>query len=183
RAIAEALETTGGPIVAVGAASGYDDHIEQLAHHALHGGLPDKAVSYLRQAGSRAASRSALRDARVRFEQALGVLETLPETRATLEQGYEVRLALRSVLSQLGDFPRMLEGLGEAETLAEKLNDDRRRGRIAAFLANFHARFGEPGAAIACGARALEIGRRLDDVGLQVLTTTFLAQAHYYRGE
>jgi DNA-binding SARP family transcriptional activator len=180
RSIAEALEAR---FVAAREAPGFDDQIEQLAYHALHGGLPDKAVHYLLHAGRRAAARSALHDGRARFEQALRLLEALPETPSTLEQGFEVRLGLRSVLTQLGEFPRILEVLREAEVLAERLNDDHRRGRVAAFLTNIHARLGEPEAAITCGTRALEIGRRLQDVGLRVLATTYLEQAHYYRGE
>jgi class 3 adenylate cyclase len=104
------------------------EQIERLAHHALRGELREKAVHYLRQAGNKAAARSAPPDARAWFEQALGVLETLPESQATLEQALEIRLELRPMLSQLGDVRRALERLREAETLAEKLNDDRRRG-------------------------------------------------------
>ena len=51
------------------------EQIERLAHHALRGELREKAVHYLRQAGLKAAARSALQDARVWFEQALGVLD------------------------------------------------------------------------------------------------------------
>src|ERR1700730_7417656 len=49
--------------------------IQRLAHPALRGELRGKAVPYLRQAGLKAAARSALPDARAWFEQALGVLE------------------------------------------------------------------------------------------------------------
>ena len=38
------------------------EHIERLAHHALRGELREKAVDYLRQAGLKAAARSALPD-------------------------------------------------------------------------------------------------------------------------
>jgi predicted ATPase len=55
------------------------EHIERLAHHALWGELRENAVHYLRQAGLKAAARSALPDARVWFEQALGLLDTLPK--------------------------------------------------------------------------------------------------------
>src|SRR5215467_15524213 len=79
------------------------------AHHALRGELSEKAVDYLRQAGGKAAVGSALSDARIWFEQALGVLEGLPESPSTLEQGFEIRLALRPVLAQLDEVPRMLE--------------------------------------------------------------------------
>src|SRR5207342_539109 len=47
------------------------EHIERLAHHALRGGFWDKAVSYLRQAGTKAFARSANREAVAYFEQAL----------------------------------------------------------------------------------------------------------------
>jgi class 3 adenylate cyclase len=55
--------------------------IERLAHHALRGDLREKAVDYLRQAGLKTAARSALQDARVWFEQALGVLEACRRAR------------------------------------------------------------------------------------------------------
>jgi len=41
---------------------------------------------------------------------------------------------LRHALNSLGQFPRMLELLREAETLAENLGDQPRLGRVTAFL-------------------------------------------------
>ena len=70
---------------------------------------------------AKAAARSALSDARAWFEQALGVLDALPESRAALEQAFEIRLELRRVLRQLGEGRQMLDHLREAEALAERL--------------------------------------------------------------
>ena len=140
-------------------------------------------MHYLRQAGLKAAARSAPQDARVWFEQALGALEALPESQPTLEQACDIRLELRSVLHQLGEVRRLLERLREAETLAERLNDDRRRGRVCAFTTVAHAHLGELDEALASGTRALEIAGVLGDLELRILTTTLLEQAHYYRGE
>jgi class 3 adenylate cyclase/tetratricopeptide (TPR) repeat protein len=157
--------------------------IERLAHHAVRGELREKAVHYLRQAGNKAAARSALQDGRAWFEQALGVLAALPENPATLEQGFEVRLELRPVMQQLGEGGRMLERLHEAEALAERLNDDHRRGRVCAVITTAHAQLGELDEALVTGTRALEIAGRLRDLRLRILTTSFLELAHYYRGE
>ena len=55
------------------------EHVEQLAHHAVQGELWEEAVGYLRQAGNKAETRSALHDARAWFEQALVALQRLPE--------------------------------------------------------------------------------------------------------
>ena len=159
------------------------EHIERLAHHALRGELREKAVDYLRQAGGKAAARSALPDARAWFEQALGVLEALPESPSTLEQGFEIRLELRPVLNLLGEVRRVLERLREAEALAERLNDDRRRGRVCAFVTNVHSLVGELDEALVTGTRALEIAGRLGDLRLRILTTTYLEQVHYFRGD
>jgi tetratricopeptide (TPR) repeat protein len=159
------------------------EHTERLAHHAVRGELREKAVHYLRQAGLKAAERSALPDARAWFEQALGVLEALPESESTLEQGFEIRLELRPVLNQLGEVRRMLEQLREAEALAQKLNDDRRRGRVCALMANIHSQFGELDEALASGTRAMEIAGRLGDLRLRILTTGLFESVHYLRGE
>ncbi len=93
-------------------------------------------MHYLRQAGLKATARSALHDARASFEQALGALDALPESQSTLEQAFEIRLELRPVLNQLGEVRLTRERLREAECLAERLNDDRRRGRVCAVLTN-----------------------------------------------
>jgi hypothetical protein len=77
------------------------EQVERLAHHALRGGVLDKAVRYLREAGTRALARSANREAVGFFEQALEVLGRLPETRETLSGALDVRLALGSALIAL----------------------------------------------------------------------------------
>ena len=157
--------------------------IERLAHHAVRGELREKAVDYTRQAGLKAAARSALSDARVWFEQALGVLEALPENPSTLEQSFEIRLELRPVLNQLGEVQRVRDRLREAEALAERLNDDRRRGRAGAFVTMALNDLGELDDALVTGTRALAIAGRLGDVRLRILATSCLVEGHYYRGE
>jgi class 3 adenylate cyclase/tetratricopeptide (TPR) repeat protein len=159
------------------------EQVERLAHHAVRGELKEKAVHYLRQAGGRAAARSALSDARTWFEQALDVLKSLPESQAVMEQGFEIRLELRPVLRQLGEVRQMLEHLREAEAISERLKDDLRRGQVCAFMTTALSTFADLDEALVTGARALEIARRLGDLRLRVLSTSYLEQAHYYRGE
>src|SRR5262245_3787467 len=77
----------------------------------------------------------------------------------------------------------MLECLREAEALAERLNDDRRRCRVHAFMTVTHSLLGELDAALVSGARALEIAGRLGDLSLRILATSYLVQANYLRGE
>src|SRR5262245_20200256 len=159
------------------------EYADQLAHHAVRGELWERAIVYLRQAGLKAAAKSAPDDARSWLEQSLAILETLPQTALTLKQALEARLELRPVLNQLGEPRRMLERLHEAETIAERLNDDRQRGRVCAFMATTHSLLGELDEAVATSHRAQEIAQHLGDLELRILGASFLAQAHYYRGE
>ena len=90
-------------------------------------------------------------------------LAALPDSPSTLEQAFEIRLELRPVLAQLGEIRLALERLREAEALAERLNDDGRRGRVCAFMTTAHNNLGELDEALVTGARAIEIAGRLGD--------------------
>jgi predicted ATPase len=137
------------------------EQVERLAHHAVRAELQEKAVNYLQQAGGKAAARAALSDARAWFEQALGTLKVLPESQAALEQAFDIHLELRPVLRQLGEGRQMLDRLHEAEALAERLKDDRRRGQVCGFMTTVQATLNELDEALLTGARALDIAQRL----------------------
>jgi class 3 adenylate cyclase/tetratricopeptide (TPR) repeat protein len=159
------------------------EQIERLAHHAVRGELREKAVHYLRQAGRKAAGRSSLPDARAWFEQAVGILATLSDSHSTLEQAVDIRLELLQTLSQLNEVRRMLERLREAEALAERLSDDRRRAKVCAFMMNAQMFLGELDEAHLTGTCALEIAERLGDLRLRISATSMLTRLHYFRGE
>jgi len=154
-----------------------------LGLHFREGEVWDKAVVHLRRAGVRAVERSANREAAACFERALAALAHLPESPSTLEQAFEIHLELRPVLVLLGEVRRALERLREAEALAERTNDDRRRGRVCAFMAYTHSQRGVLDEALASATRALAIADVLGDLRLRILATCFLEQAHYYRGD
>ena len=159
------------------------EQIERLAYHALRARLSEKAVIYLWQAGLRAEARFALREAQGWYEQALDTLEALPESPSRLEQGVDIRVDFRRVLSALGEVKLGLERLRAAELLAQRLKDERRLGVVFALITNCHAILGELDEAVVAGGRALEIAQRLAVVPLRVLAAAYLAQTHYYRGE
>jgi predicted ATPase len=120
------------------------EHVERLAHHAVRGELWEQAVTYLRQAGAKAMARSANREAVSCFEQALTALGHLSETRKTLERAIDLRFDLRTSLFPLGDLPRILGYLREAEDLATTLNDQRRLGWVSFYLSHNFLATGHP---------------------------------------
>ena len=133
--IVEALEALAGDRVA--------EQVERLAHHALRGEVWDKALAYGRQAGEKAMARSAHREAVTHFEQALSALPHLPERRETHEQAIDLRINLRHALFALGHHEQLLDHLRKAEALAEALDDQRRLGRVVAFMTEYFRTRGE----------------------------------------
>ena len=105
------------------------EHVERLAHHARQGEVWDKAVRYLRQAGTKVFLRSANREAATCFEQALDALRRLPEHPDAIAESLDIRFDLRNALLPLGELERMGALLDEAEALAEAVGDQRRLGR------------------------------------------------------
>jgi len=106
-------------------------HCAALAAHCRDGELWEKAVTYLAEAGSRAAERSAHREAAAAFEQALVGLGQLPESQRTLEQAVDIRLALHTSYYAVAELKRAHQTLCDAELPARKLGDPRRAALLA----------------------------------------------------
>ena len=126
--IVEALEALAPDWVA--------EQIERLAYHAFRGEVWQKAVAYLRQAGAKAHTHSAYREAVGYWTQALEALIHLPPDRTTMEQAVDVRCDLHVALLPLARWEQMLTHLRDAEPLAERLADQKRLGLVYSLLAN-----------------------------------------------
>jgi class 3 adenylate cyclase/tetratricopeptide (TPR) repeat protein len=157
--------------------------VERVALHAFHGEQWPRALRYLRQAGAKAAARSAYREAAAHLAQAQAVLPHLPVTRETLEQGVDLALELRNALFIAGELPQMFEPLRKAQAIAEQLGDDVRRGRVSAVLVNSRWAVGEHAAAVDEGQRTLAIADKLDDPALRAVANQYLGQAHHALGD
>jgi tetratricopeptide (TPR) repeat protein len=158
------------------------EQLERLAHHALRGELWDKAVTYLRQAGTKADARSAIREAASYFEQALSALAHLPETRETREQAIDLHLNLRTPLMALGERERVLEHLRAAEALANILGDERRLARVNAHIARQLSARGEYEQAVVACERAIAMARTLEDFGNSPYVLEVMGQVYYCLG-
>src|SRR2546425_3054005 len=159
------------------------EQVDRLAYHALRGEVWDKAVGYFRQAGAKAVTQSAYREAIACFEQALGALTHLPESRETIEQGIDLRLDLRNSLSILGEVQRVFDHLREARMFAERIDDQPRLGWISAFMAGHFWLSGDLDRALEAGDRALTVARVHADFPLEVVSNVRLGQAYLELGD
>jgi class 3 adenylate cyclase/tetratricopeptide (TPR) repeat protein len=158
------------------------EQVERLAHHALQGEVWDKAVAYCRQAGVKAAARSASREAVACFEQALGALGHLPERRDTTEQAIDIRFDLRNALLLLAENARLFDYLSEAEALAQALDDPHRLAYVSAYLSTACFVMGDNDRALEYGERAAAIIATLGDFSLQIELHFRLGQIYHTIG-
>jgi predicted ATPase len=158
------------------------EQVDRLAHHALRGEVWDKALTYFRQAGARAMTRSANQEAASCFEQALVALQHFPESRDTLAQAIDLRLELRNALVQF-DLERVLTYLREAETFAEALGDHRRLGWVLARLAQSFWMGGDSDRALTLAQRTLTLAMSSGDASLQATAQWYMGLVLYQLGD
>jgi tetratricopeptide (TPR) repeat protein len=152
----------------------------ELAEHFGRGRDFERAVRYLRQAGEQAMARSAHREAVMQYEQALQALQQLPETPEINAQAIDLHLALRTALIPLGDSALILTHMRAADTLAQRLGDVDRQGRIAAYWTRDLGGMGHYAEAVSWGQRALAIIHK--DVILRMTTQLYLSYTYYCMG-
>ncbi len=159
------------------------ENVELLAHHARQGEVWDKAVRYLREAGTKAFLRSANREAVTRFEEALDALQRLPEHSDATVEALDLRFELRAALMPLGEFGRMGTVLDEAKALAETAGDQHRLGHALNFKAIHLIHGGEFAAALQHAHLALAIGEAKTDIGIRAVANWYLGLACLAQGE
>ena len=159
------------------------EQVDRLAHHALRGEVWDKAVAACRQAGIKAMTHSAYREAVTYFEQAIEALQHLPVGPDSQAQAIDLRLDLRNALYPLGELERILVHLQDAAALAEALDDQHRLGWVAAYLLNHCLLTCDYDQAIIFGQRALAIGAALGDVSLTVVAQNYLGFVYRSLGD
>jgi class 3 adenylate cyclase/tetratricopeptide (TPR) repeat protein len=145
-------------------------HVESLAHHAIRGEVWDKAVHYLREAGTQSARRAAHQEALTFFNEALAALGKLPVDKWNIQQGIELHFSARNSLWPFSDHARIFYHLQEAEKLAQRVHDKRALGCVASFMVQHYRMDGSPDKALDCAERALALAKDLGDFELEVDT-------------
>lgn len=154
-----------------------ESHPEIVAHHLTEAGLAREATDYWTKAGRLVQARWANREAAAFFERALRSLETLPETRATIEQSIDLRFDLKTSLFPLGQFGDILAHLREAETRAKRLDDKRRLCLASVHMCQTLGFSGDPRDAVEFGRHAHRLADVLDELSLRVAASLFLGIA------
>ncbi len=150
------------------------EHVERLAHHAFRGESWQKATSYLHQAGTKSAARSAYHEAKVYLEHALSGLARLPETKGNLRQALDIRVELGPVLiaAKGPAASEVMSSYTNARKLCERVGDTSQLFPVLWNLSQARARRGEL-------KEGREIGEQLLSVAQRAQDTALLLEAHH----
>jgi len=159
------------------------EHTERLAYHALAAELWAKAIAYNRQAGAKAAWRSAHRQPVRYFEAALDALGRVPDAREAREETLDILFQLRWSLVPLGEYAKLAESLRRARALAEELDDPLRLGEISQSMTNYLRLVGDCEGALDAGRHARALGATLGNHTLGIRATYQIALVYPQCGD
>ncbi len=150
------------------------EQVERLADHAVRGEVWDKAVMYLREAGTKALSRSANLEAVAYFTRALEVVETLPLSDEREKQELALLLALGPALQSTKGFgaPEIEPVYLRARELCQQVGETSQLFPVLWGLWLLHLQRGELQTARDLATQLFSLGQRLRDAGL-------LLEAHH----
>jgi class 3 adenylate cyclase/tetratricopeptide (TPR) repeat protein len=159
-----------------------DEQVERLAHHAFRGESWSKAATYLQQAGDKASTRSAYRQAIAHFERALLALAHQPEGRDTLEQFVDIKLSARSALLALSELESALVHMRDALSAAERLQDSARIALSFSGVGHVLCILGRALEALPYGRSAVEAATILNERGSSIRAHMVLGATHWLLG-
>jgi class 3 adenylate cyclase/tetratricopeptide (TPR) repeat protein len=159
------------------------EHVERLAHHALHAELWKKAATYATRAGTRATELSAAAAGKTHFEAALEALSHLPERRETIAQAVELRCLLSGPYYALADREGYLRVMEDALGAAERLGEPAPLARVLGIRTNALWSAAEYTRARESGERALTLAQACGDRPLLVHANLNLGMVCHSVGE
>ncbi|MGW8178151.1 MAG: ATP-binding protein, partial [bacterium] len=134
-----------------------EEHYELLAYHYTRSANKDKAVEYLDMANQKAANLSAMEEAKAYFDEAMELLDTLPETVENRQRRISLLVNQEFVVELLFKFQEYYDILIRYESMATGLENPELLGAFYDRLGHCHFAFGHYDQAIQTLTKAAEL--------------------------
>ena len=160
-----------------------EEYYEVLAYHFARSDDAAKAVEYLDLANQKAAKAWAMEDAKAYFDQAMKLLDTLPETQERIEKRISLLVNQTYVFEMLFQMPAFHEQLTRYQPLLARIEDPALLGVFYRSLAYCEFSFGHFAQSIRTGSKAAELceaaGRTEEARGARVM----IQWSYLWRGD
>ncbi len=160
-----------------------EEHHELLAYHYARSANTDKAVEYLDLANQKAAKLHAMEEANVYFDEAMALLDTLPETEENRQRRISLLVNQGIVFMLLFKNPEYYDLLIRYEPMARELENQELLGAFYARLGHCEFSFGHYDQAIQTLTKAAELAEASGNVEEAGYAYVFWEFSHFDRGD
>ena len=159
-----------------------EEYHELLAYHYGRSANTEKALEYMELANQKAIKVHAMEEAKAHFDEAMGLLDTLPETELNRQRRIPLLVNQVTVFGLLLKLPEYYELLTRYEPMASGLGNPELLGAFYVGLGRCEYSFGQFDQAIQTLSKAAEIAEASGNAEEAVHAYAELAWSHVYRG-
>ncbi|UCE34045.1 MAG: guanylate cyclase, partial [Deltaproteobacteria bacterium] len=159
------------------------EYCELLAYHYSHSANTDKAMEYLDLANQKAANLNAMEQANAYFDEAMELLDTLPETEENRERRISLLVNQEFVVELLFKFQEYYDLLIRYEPMARGLGNPELLGAFYGRLGHCHFAFGHYDQAIQTLTKAAELCEAGGNAEDAAHAYAYLILSHSDRGD
>jgi len=160
-----------------------EEHYELLAYHYACSANTDKAVEYLDLANQKAAKLNAMEEAEAYFDEAMRLLDALPETEENRQRRISLLVNQGIVFLLLFRSPEYYDLLTRYEPMARGLGNPELLGAFYARLGHCEYSFGNTDQAIQTLTKAAELAEASGNIEEAGYAYVFLGFSHFDRGD
>jgi predicted ATPase len=159
-----------------------EEHYELLAYHFTRSANMNKAVEYLDLANQKAIKIHALEEAKSYFDEAIELLNTLPNTEANRQRQISLLVKQVVVFRLLFKFQEYFDLLTRYELMANELGNPELQGALYVNLGDCEFTFGQYDQAIQTLTKAAELCEAAGNMEEAGHAYAYLQLSHLYKG-
>jgi tetratricopeptide (TPR) repeat protein len=160
-----------------------EEHHELLAYHYARSANTDKALQYLDLANQKAAKINAMEEAKTYFDEAMALLDALPETEENRQRRISLLVSQGEAFMLLLKIPEYYDLLTRYEPMARGLGNPELLGAFFGRLGHCHFIFAHYDQAIETLTKALELCQGAGNAEDAGHAYTYLSWSHSDRGD
>ena len=160
-----------------------EEYYELLAYHYGRSASTDKAVQYLDLANQKSIKLNAMEEAKTYFEEAMALLDTLPETEENRHRRISLLVSQGEAFMLLLKIPEYYDLLTRCEPMARGLGNPELLGAFFGRLGHCHFIFGHYDQAIETLTKAVELCQGAGNAEDAGHAYTYLSWSHSDRGD
>jgi class 3 adenylate cyclase/tetratricopeptide (TPR) repeat protein len=160
-----------------------EEHYELLAYHYGRSANADKALEYLDLSNQKAAKLNAMEEAKTYFDEAMELLDTMPETEENRQRRISLLVNQGTVFMLLLKIPEYYDLLTRCEPIARGLGNPELLGAFFGRLGQCHFIFGHCDQTIETLTKAVELCQGAGNAEDAGHAYTYLSWSHSDRGD